>query len=69
MARAPKFRFFYGCSLDGLTFDRLLEVLPDNWRSGGSEEGWERWINLYANQSLEVTYQTDRTISRIYWGR
>lgn len=69
MAKAAKFHFFYRCSLEGLSFDKLCEVLPDHWRSGGSEEGWSRWFNLYANQSLEVTYQPDGTITRIYWGR
>lgn len=68
MARTAKFRFFYRCSLEGLNFDKLCEVLPDNWRSGGSEESWSRWFNLYAKQSLEVTYQPDGTITRIFWG-
>ena len=67
MARTPK--FFYRCSLEGITFDQLCEMIPDHWRSGGSEEGWDRWFSLRAQQSLEVSYKPDGMITNIYWGR
>jgi len=66
---AAKPRFYYGCSLEGMIFDKVCEMIPDHWRSGGSEEGWSRWVSLTSRQSVEVSYQADGVVSQVYWGR